>query len=100
MLRTNPRKEIQGKKASTPLIADFLNYLFKIKKLSPKTIEGYKIAIADFLRFHTQENFNENIFLNKLIKNFKSEAPRPKNVFLKWDLAMILNFVNQPLFEP
>ena len=81
------------------MTADFLNFLFKSKKLSSRTTEGYKTAIADFLRVHTKENFNENI-LNKLIKSFKSEAPRPKNIFPKWDLAMILNFLNQPLFEP
>ena len=63
-------------------------------------MEEYKTAIADFLRFHTQENFNENIFLNKLIKSFKSGTPIPKNVFPKWDLAMILKYLNQPLSEP
>ena len=81
------------------MIADFLNYLFRSKKLSPRTIEGYKTAIADFLRFHTEENLNENIFLNKLIKSFKSEALSPKTVFPRWDLATILNFLNQLLSE-
>ena len=70
--------QVPRKRASSLLIADFLNHLFKKKKLSAKTIEGYKTAIADFLRFHTEENFSDNIFLNKLIK-----APWPKNV-LTW----------------
>ena len=60
---------------------DFLNCLLLSKKLSPRTIQGYQTSIADFLRFHTKENCNWNIFFNKLIKSFKSEAPRPKNVF-------------------
>ena len=77
----------QGKKSSeglNPLDSRFRELSFQIL----------------FLRFHTEENFNETIFPNKLIKSFKSEAPRPKNVFPKWNLAVILNFLNQPLFEP
>ena len=34
-------------KATAPLIAAFLHFLFKSKKLSPRAIEGYKTAIAD-----------------------------------------------------
>ena len=68
---------------SSPLIANFLHFPFKSKKLSPRTIEGYKTAIAGFLKFHAMENFSDNIFLDKLIKSFKSEAPIPKNIFFQ-----------------
>ena len=37
------------------MIADFLNYLFTVKKVSSGTIEVYKTAIADFLKFHSKE---------------------------------------------
>ena len=87
-------------KATTPLIAQYLNYLFTTKKLSPRTIEGYKTAIADFLKFHSEEDFNKNSILIKLIRSFKKECPRPQNVFPKWDLAMVLNFLTQSPFEP
>ena len=87
-------------KTSTPVLAEFLNYLFQEKKLSPRTIEGYRTAIADFLRFHTKEDFNNNFILNNLIKSFKSECPRPKSTFPKWDLALVLNFLLEAPFEP
>ena len=64
------------------------------------SVRQSKTAITDFLRLYTEENLNESIFLNKLIKSFKSEAPRPKNGFPNSDLAMILNFLNQPICEP
>ena len=44
--------------------------------------------------------FSKDAYFHKLTKSFKSEASRPKNVFPKWDLVMILNFINQHLFEP
>ena len=88
-------KERNPLKTSTPLIANFLNYLSNKKNWVSGQQKVYKTAIADFLRFHTQENFNEKIFLTKLIK---LEAPRPKNAFPKWDLDIILNFLNQPFF--
>ena len=87
-------------KATTPLIAEFLNYLFQDKKLSPRTIEGYKSAIADFLKFHSKEDFNDNIILTKIIKSFKNERPRPQSLVPKWDLALVLNFLTQSPFEP
>ena len=77
-----------------------MNHLFKDKKLSPGTIEGYRTALADFLRFHSTEDFNNNIILNNLIRSFKSEGPRPKTIFPKWDLALIMNFLTQSPFEP
>ena len=71
-----------------------------MKKLSPRTIEGYKTALADFLKFHSKEDFNSNIILNKLIRSFRTERPRSQTVIPKWDLALILNFLTQSPFEP
>ena len=51
-----------------------------LKETDFQNNKGFQ-TITDFLRFHTEENCNENIFLNILIKSFKSEEQRPKNVF-------------------
>ena len=82
------------------MIAEFLNYLFTVKKFSPGTIESYKTAIAEFLKFHPDEDFNHNSILIKLIRSFKSERPRPSNQIPKWDLALVLNFLCHAPFEP
>ena len=81
-------------KATAPLIADFYSFSFEIQE----TKERYRMAIADFLNSILPKNFNDNIFL-KLTKSFKSEAPKPKNIFPKWDLTMILSFLIQHPFE-
>ena len=85
-------KETNPLKTTTPMIAEFLNYLFTVKKFSPGTIEGYKTAIAEFLKFHSDKDFNHNSILIRLIRSFKSERPRPSNQIPKWDLALVLNF--------
>ena len=90
--------KVQRKKSSQglyPIDSRFPELHFQIFR----TIGGHKTAISDFLRFHTQENFNENFFLHKLIK-CSSRKPQTKNVFQKWDTVTIFNFLNQPLFEP
>ena len=87
-------------KASVPLIAEFLNYLFTEKNFKPGTIEGYKTAIADFLKFHSKEDLNKNEVLIKLIRSFKSECPRTISRVPKWDLSLILSFLCKDPFEP
>ena len=82
------------------MIVDFLNYLFTVKKYSPGTIEGYKTAIADFLKFHSDQDFNKSDILNKLIRSFKTECPRTVSRIPKWDLSLVLNFLCQEPFEP
>ena len=82
------------------MIAEFLNFLFTEKKFSPRTIEGYKTAIADFLKFHSKEDFNHSLILNKLIRSFKTECPRSANLVPKWDLSLVLNFICKEPFEP
>ena len=71
-----------------PLIADFLNNLFfKSKKLSSRTIEGYKTAIADFLRFHTKENFDENVLPQQNHKKFQVRITKTKECLSKVGLG-------------
>ena len=91
-------KERNPLKASTPLIPYFLEYFSKQRN---RTIEGYKTAIADFLRFHNQENFNENIS-QQTHQKFQVRSPKTKECLPKVELGYDpqLPFLNQPLLEP
>lgn len=81
-------------------MAEFLNYLYTVKKLMPGTIAGYKTALSDFLSVHSKENFRENAVLSRLLLSFRKETPKPVNRFPKWDLYLVLNFLMSERFEP
>ena len=87
-------------KATIAVLAEFFEYLFKIKKLSPGTISGYKAALNNVLRLHSSEDISSSDVLNSVIKSMKREAPTPVNRYPKWDLAMVLNFLTESPFEP
>ena len=83
-----------------PLLAEFLNFLFTEMKFRPGTIEGYKTAIADHLRFCSEIDINNNIHIANLIKSFHKDQPRKKDIFPRWNLALVLNHLSQAPFEP
>jgi len=87
-------------KASFPLIADFLTFLFVEKKRTPGTIKGYRTAIADALRFNSKVDVTNDVYLSKLLANFYKECPRKKEVCPRWNIALVLNALTQAPFEP
>ena len=87
-------------KASIPLIAEFLSYLFLEESKKPGTIDGYKTAIADVLQFHSKENVFGNTHLAKLVKSFYKDTPRQSNIIPKWDLSLVLRYLMGQPFEP
>ena len=87
-------------KASAPLIADFLLYLFKDQKRRPSTITGYRTAIAGALRSSQGVDYGKDPSLTALILSFFREQPKPVRSFPAWDLGLVLKaLVNAP-FEP
>ena len=57
------------------LVADFLLYLFEVKKLQPSTIDGYRSAIADKLG-NTTVNISKDDNLTRLLESFHRDGPR------------------------
>jgi integrase len=86
--------------ASVPQIADFLLHLFKEKKLTPKTIEGYRTAISSGLRFSSDTDIGKDTRLTALIHSFYQERPRPSSAAPPWDLSIVLHALASPPFEP
>ena len=79
-------------------MVDFLVYLHKEKKLARSTVEGYRTAISHMLRA-VGVDMMEGQVLSTLMANLardgtdKPEVPR-------WDLALVLEALNQAPFEP
>ena len=87
-------------KASTPLIADFLLYLFKDQKRRPTTITGYRTAIAGALRASQGVDYGKDPSLSALILSFFREQPKPVRSFPAWDLGLVLKVLLKAPFEP
>jgi len=81
-------------------IADFLFILFSEQKLRAATIEGYKSAIANEMRFISNLNVRGDEHLKRLIQSFHRDEPKYKNPYPKWNLALVLNRLIKPPFEP
>ena len=56
-------------------VADFLLYLFEVKKLQPSTIDGYRSAIADKLGNATI-NISKDDNLTRLLESFHRDRPK------------------------
>lgn len=81
-------------------MAEFLNHLFTDLKYKTGTISGYRTALCDFLRVHSNEDFSESAILSRLLFSFKSEEPKPVDRCPKWDLSLVLNYLASEKFEP
>jgi len=64
------------------------------------TIEGYKTAIADGLKFISDTDVSGSIHLSNLIKSYHKDRPVLRDPFPKWNLALVLNFLLEAPFEP
>jgi len=87
-------------RATIPEIAEFLNELFIQGKVTVGTIEGYKTAIADGLKFISDTDVSGSIHLSNLIKSYHKDRPVLRDPFPKWNLALVLNFLLEAPFEP
>lgn len=86
--------------ASLPLLAEFLDYLFKIRKVSVRTILNYKAAIAFYWKSEVNYNIPENNqVISDLIRGFKRDRPIPSKHVVEWDIGLVLKFFQSGRFE-
>ena len=80
-------------------VADFLLYLFEVKKLQPSTIDGYRSAIADKLG-NTTVNISKDDNLTRLLDSFHRDRPRGRRGIPSWNLSLVLHQLTKAPFEP
>ena len=80
-------------------IADFLLYLFQVRKLQPGTIEGYRSAIADKLG-NVPLNVSRDENLTCLLDSFHGDRPKDRRGIPSWNLSLVLHQLTKAPFEP
>ena len=93
-------KQIDPFNPTIPQVADFLNHLFEDKKLSVKTIQGYRSALSTTLASCTQTRLAENKDLHDLIQAMFQQRPRTIVRAPEWNLALVLKRLRDKPFEP
>ena len=85
---------------STPVLADFLAFLFTAKGFAPTTIAGYRTTIINTLEKVTGHRLADEHLISSLLNQFESERPRPGRSTPDWDLALVLRALHYAPFEP
>ena len=86
--------------ASLPLLAEFLEYLFKDRKVSVPTILNYKTSIAHFWKeiVHFQIPDNDTV-ISDMIRAFKRARPKSTKHVVEWDIHRVLSFFQSGRFK-
>ena len=71
-------------------IADFLLYLFQVRKLQPSTIDGYRSAIADKLG-NSPINVGKDENLTPLLDSFHRDRPKGWRGIPSWNPSLVLH---------
>ena len=94
------RRKIDPIQATPQIVADFLTFLFSVKKCQVSTIKGYRSTISNTLKYKTGYNFGSHPVLSELIKSFAKQRPVDRSLAPKWDLAFVLSHMCKAPFEP
>ena len=95
----NERK-IDPIQATPQIVADFLTFLFSVKKCQVSTIRGYRSTMSNTLKFRTGYDFGSHPVLSELIKSFAKQRPVDRSLAPKLDLAFVLSHMCKAPFEP
>ena len=94
------QRKIDPIQATPQIVADFLTFLFSVKKCQVSTIKGYRSTISNTLKYKTGYNFGSHPVLSELIKSFAIQRPVDRSLAPKWDLAFVLSHMCKAPFEP
>ena len=68
--------------------------------MSVSTIKGYRTAIGTVLDQHADDKLANSVEISQLIRSMQLERPFAKASLPQWDLALVLNRLLLPPFEP
>ena len=86
--------------ATSVLVCDFLLYLFKERQISTRSITGYKSALTFFLKRASGYDLSTCTVAAELIRSFKREHPPASRPEVKWNISVVLGFLQAPQFNP
>ena len=86
--------------AGLPLLTQFLEYLFTVRKVVLRTIKNYRSAIAHYWKSSVgYEIPDADPVLKDLFRGFAREKPVPKKLVVDWDVCLVLQFLKSAKFE-
>ena len=86
--------------ASLPLLTNFMNYLFRVRNVSVRTILNYKSAISFYWKSEVGYEIPENdTVVSDLIRSFKRNRPFPSKHVVEWDVHLVLDFFRSGRFK-
>ena len=94
------QRKIDPIQATPQIVADFLTFLFSVKKCQVSTIKGYRSTSSNTLKYKTGYDFGSHPVLSELIKSFAIQRPVDRPLAPKWDLAFVLTHMCKAPFEP
>ena len=92
-------RQISPTKVHVTSVADFLSHLQDEGK-APSTVEGYRTAIAETLKYSGKPDISEDPCIRALIRSHRLARVVAGNKVPPWDLAVVLKYISQAPFEP
>ena len=93
-------RKITPSKVSVSNVADFLLYLFEVKKCQASTIKCYRSMISNTLKFRSGINVGSDPIISELMKAFELQRPVQRSLLPKWDLGCVLVSLCKEPYEP
>jgi hypothetical protein len=81
-------------------VADFLVFLFRVLRVLPGPISGYRSAVSSTLRAQGRLDVSHDPTLKALLRSFHLERPTTLQTIPQWNLALVLDALHYPPFEP
>jgi len=79
--------------ANGPVVADFLTHCFETRASSPRTLQGYRSALAATLKCSTGYDPGQDQILSQLLKSFFREKPIVSRKLVPWSLNLVLRYL-------
>ena len=83
-------RDIDPVRVTVQQLADFLVYIFEIKRLVPSTNKGYRSAIGRTISLLGGPDFGQNEYISLLVRSFRLERPKQNKLVPQWNLGLVL----------
>ena len=93
-------KKLDPLKCGIPKVADFITHLHDVKSLGTRTISGYKSAISSTWASVGNNSLVDNAVIRDLLRSFFIQNPPADKSIPTWNLALVLDALRKPPFEP
>ncbi|XP_076049118.1 uncharacterized protein LOC143029868 [Oratosquilla oratoria] len=92
-------RAIAPEQATIPLIASFFHFLRKSKKISLSAVQGYRAALNQVFSLKGMD-LALSPEISMLFRHFRKSCPPREITSPPWDVALVLNALRGPPYEP